>query len=288
MFNPLAVVATAQTLYGAYQTYQQGKSIYQAAKNYGNQAMSYLGKRKTMTGPQGKRYKTVLGYSRSGGVLSTGGAPAAIRAMGLRRRYRSQIKGAISAFGGQKELKYTDIANTAYAADTTGSVTALNLIAEGDDNTTRDGRRVTIKSVQVRGYLEPVDGGTATSKCRLILVWDNAVNSGAIATVAQILSAASGNSFPLVDNANRFTILVDRTYTLGLFSTTATQAVAQSPTTGDVEIYKKLNCVTQYSGTTAAIGSIQNGGLLMVTIGTSAPANGGQFAVATRVRFTDN
>jgi len=196
------------------------------------------------------------------------------------------VKGAIAPYGGRKELKYNDIASTGYVADTTGTVTALNLIAVGDDNTTRDGRQVTIKSVQLKGILKPVDGSTLTSKCRLLLVWDNAVNSGAIATVAQILTASTSIAFPLVDNAQRFTILRDMTFALGHDNTTTGFEVA-SPSAYDIEVYLKINQLTQYSGTTAAIGSVQNGALLMVTIGDQAAAAGGIFQLASRVRFCD-
>lgn len=246
----------------------------------------------------GKRKYDVVGFNKSrklssGRVLMyTKAAPRFgsyrySRKYGVGKGRGAIVKGAIAPYGGQKELKYTDIANATYAADTTGTVTALNLIAVGDDNVNRDGRQVTMKSIQIRGFLQPQDGSTTASGCRVILVWDNAVNSGAIATIAQILTAATANSFPLVDNANRFTILVDRYYALGAIDTTATTTFAESPTVYPVEIYKKLNCVTQFSGTTAAIGSIQNGGLLMVTIGTSAAALGGTFVLATRARWTD-
>jgi len=212
---------------------------------------------------------------------------ASNRVMPVKRRNRAaRVKGAIAPYGGRKELKYNDIALAAYVADTTGTVTALNLIAVGDDNTSRDGRQCTMTSVQVRGYVAPEGiAAQAPISCRLMLVWDNAVNSGAIATIAQILTAATGQSFPLIDNANRFTILCDKRFFIGAANTTATQTYADQ--TGEiVEIYKKLNLVTQYSGTTAAIGSIQNGGLLMVTVGDAA--TGGSFALSTRVRFTDD
>lgn len=209
----------------------------------------------------------------------------------LARKYaavKSTVKGAIAPSGGRPELKYVDLAEATYLMDTTGSVTALNLIAVGDDNTTRDGRQVTIKSVQVHGIVKPVDDTTSTCKGRVMLVWDNANNSGTIATIAQILNQANGTAFPLVDNANRFTILVDRTYSLGRVDTTATQAFSNGSNTFDCEIYKMINAVTQYSGTTAAIGSIQNGALLLVTIGSIAAGAGGALVASTRVRFTDD
>lgn len=202
----------------------------------------------------------------------------------VRARVVAPVRGAIPYHG--KELKFNDIATAAYAADTTGTVTALNLIATGDDYQTRDGRQVSIKSVQIRGFVSPVDATTVASKARIILVWDNAVN-GAIATVADILNAATANSFPLVDNANRFTLLSDQTFFVGGFDTTATTTYAQSPTGHNIEIYRKINQTTQYKNTTSNIASVQNGGLLMVTIGTAAAGAGATFNVATRVRFMD-
>lgn len=246
-----------------------------------------------------RKYDVQGGYTKrrimpSGLILKYNKAPARFGSYRYSRKYgvgrggkSTIVKGAIAPYGGRKELKYVDIAAATYVADTTGTVTALNLIAVGDDNINRDGRQVTMKSVQIRGMCRNFDASSGPTFCRMLLVWDNAVNSGAIATVAQILSAVNSVSFPLIDNANRFTILVDRSYALGNFDTTATQSVAQGMGPFVCEIYKKLNVVTQFSGTTAAIGSIQNGGLLMVTIGNSAAGAGGLFEVATRVRFTD-
>lgn len=202
------------------------------------------------------------------------------------RRNRTRVRGAITG-ARRPELKYVDLAQANYACDTTGSVTALNLLAVGDDNNTRDGRQVVIKSVQLHGMVYPQDNTTLHTKARVMLVWDNAVNSGTIATIAQILTAANGTAFPLIDNANRFTILVDRMYAVGMVDNTATTSFAASPTVSDCEIYKLINQVTQYSGTTAAIGSIQNGGLLLVTIGSSPATQAANLLASVRVRYTD-
>lgn len=196
------------------------------------------------------------------------------------------VKGAIYPRN-LPELKYVDVALANYVCDTTGTVTALNLLAIGDDNTSRDGRQVTIKSVQVRGIVKQIDTACGPTLCRVMLVWDNAVNSGTIATIAQILSAASSCSFPLIDNSQRFTILWDHYVALGLSVDTASQA-SNTSIPEAINYYKKLNLTTQYSGTTAAIGSIQNGALYLVTIGDQAAGAGGNFQAVTRVRFTDD
>jgi len=218
------------------------------------------------------------------------GAPAR-RAAALARQARNRapkayVKGAIAAYGGRQELKYVDTATASYACDTTGSVTCLNLLAVGDDNTTRDGRQVSIKSVQLHGIISQETNTQADSvKARVALVWDNAVNSGAIASVADIFGSATGNSFPKIDNANRFTILWDKSYVFGPYVNTATQAVIDK-SCYDIEYYKKINQQTQYSGTTALIGSIQNGALLLVTMGSAGTASP-VCSYTSRLRFTD-
>jgi len=205
------------------------------------------------------------------------------------KAYQSKraVKGSIKARVRSKdELKYVDVAAANYVGDTTGSVTLLNGVAIGDDNNNREGRQINIKSVQVRGSCAQIDTSTFSTVVRMLLVWDNATN-GTAPTIAQILTAATSASFPLVNNSHRFTILADQQFALGGISTTATQTYAGSPMILPVNIYKRLDEITQYSGTDATSASVQNGGLYMVTIGDNAAGAGAQFNVATRVRFTD-
>jgi len=200
---------------------------------------------------------------------------------------RAYVKGAVAAYGGRQELKYVDTALSNLACDTTGSVTALNLVAVGDDNNTRDGRQVTIKSVQLKGITIPQDSNKANNLERMMLVWDNANNSGALPAVSDILTSATSVAFPKIDNAQRFTVLWDWQRASGALDTTATSSYSLSPGTFAIDYYKKINQVTQYSGTTAAIGSIANGSLLLVTIGNQAAGAADTFYGQSRVRFTD-
>jgi len=215
--------------------------------------------------------------------MSTGALMKKARAYQAKKKPR----GAIAPYGGRRELKYNDIAAATYVADTTGTVTLLNGIAIGDDNTTRDGRQVCIKSVQVRGSVVQTDSSTINSRARILLVWDNACNGAAIAPVTDILTAADSASFPKVDNSYRFTILLDQSFALGGNSNTATQAYSTGQGIYNVDMFKKMDSITQYIGSAATIGSVQNGALLMVTVGDTTALNGGTFRVATRVRFTD-
>lgn len=88
------------------------------------------------------------------------------------------------------ELKYKDVTAATYAGDTTGTVTPLNLIAVGDDNTDRDGRQVHLHSVHVQGIVRPVDASAASTFSRMMIVWDSQPNGGT-AAITDILASST-------------------------------------------------------------------------------------------------
>lgn len=184
---------------------------------------------------------------------------------------RARIKGAIAPTG--KELKYVDTV-ISQKADSTGALTPLNLIAVGDDNTTRDGRQVTIKSVQLKLNATEEVSTTVPQICRAMVVWDNAVN-GVGPNISDIISPQNSAGFAVVNNQQRFTVLMDRR-----FDHRGMHEAAYV-----LDFYKKLNHITQFNGTTAAIGSIQNGALYLLTIGDQIDAT--TVAGSVRVRFCD-
>jgi len=183
------------------------------------------------------------------------------------------------------EEHYSDLAQATYACDTTGSVTPLNLIAEGNDNVNRLGRKALMKQVCVRGYALPTSNAQIGAQGRVLLVWDNAAN-GALPVITDIYTAITSSSFLNVNNVARFSILAEHPFELGYFNSTATQTAAdQSIKRIDIRI--NLNSITEFSGTTAAIASIQNGALLLVTMGSTAAATGITATLSTRVTFVD-
>lgn len=188
------------------------------------------------------------------------------------------------------ELKYTDLSAAAYVCDTTGSVTALNLLAVGDDATTRDGRQVTLKSCQVQGIVGPLtDTVISPTFVRIMLVWDSQPNSGVIATIANILTASTSVANLNLDNRERFTILRDYKTTIGGMNDASGVSYTMSPMHDKIDWFVPLKgLTTTYSGTTAVIGSISHGALLLVTIGNQAAGSAPSANLTTRVRYYDN
>lgn len=189
----------------------------------------------------------------------------------------------------QVEKKYIDTAAADYACNTTGSVTCLNLCNEGTGVSQRVGRKICLKSVQVRGRVNPVDNTTVDQCVRVMLIWDKQVN-GVIATIAEILSAATSESFMNLDNRERFVVIMDKQFVLG--AQDSATGYTGSPTIHPINKYKKLpeGSFTIYDGTGAGIADINTGALYLVTIGdqTAASAVGGTARLACRVRYTDS
>jgi hypothetical protein len=195
------------------------------------------------------------------------------------------IKGRINR---KNETHYSDIAQATYVSDTTGSVTALNLIAEGNDNVNRLGRKALMRSVSVKGFvsLQSSNGFLPAQQARSLLVWDNA-SAGALPAITDILTAVNSSAFINPNNVERFTILHDTAYTLGVYCTSATQTAVDKCTL-PVDMTVSVNSPTQYLGTAANIASVQNGALLLVTCGDNAASGTTpSFKLSTRVTFTD-
>lgn len=184
------------------------------------------------------------------------------------------------------EKKTIDVDSATYAADTTGTVTLLSEVATGTDFTDRIGRKINMKSVYVRGFLSPVDTTTSFCLSRLLIVYDNQPN-GAAPAITDILKAATSVAQVNLNNRDRFKILIDKQFPLGNNNNTATQAISGSPNVHHVKVFRRLNLIEQFGGTTAAVGSITTGAIWMVTVGDNAAADGGVFKLCTRIRFTD-
>lgn len=200
---------------------------------------------------------------------------------GPKPRKTVAIKGPVVP---QTEVKYVDLAVAGYAADTTGTITPLNLIAQGVDNTQRIGREALMLGVAIRGLCVPTTGtATGPQMFRLALVWDNATD-GVLPAITDVFTAATAYAFPNVSNIGRFTILHDQLFGIGPLT-----AALADKTTGVVDVTLKINSATRFSGTTAAIASMQDGTLYAITLGVNAAgAAAGSIFYQSRVSYLDS
>lgn len=213
------------------------------------------------------------------------GGPASIAAID-RVLFSTPLKKSLVPIKGpivpQVEVKYSDLAKASYAADLTGTITPLNLIAEGLDDTQRVGRQSTMLAVALNGFCVSTLTTGQIQEHRVLLVWDNATD-GVLPAITDVLSASDTLSFPNVQNINRFTILWDQRFILGPNAASFIWQPLQK-----FEVVIPLNSATHFSGTTAAIGSMQNGTIYAITLGSNAAGTAaGTVTYSSRVSFLD-
>lgn len=246
--------------------------------------MSSLGKRKAtafnLSNPISKFYK-----NRNAGALVAAASRQSARFLASRRGLNR--RGVAS-----KETGYVDLAAANYALDTTGSVTLIATVAQGASVNQRVGKKILLKSLQCRGYMQ--NNATALSNDVAYLIVYDKRPTGALPAVTDILVSASANSFNNDANSGRFRILkrVD-----GLLIGNVSQTAPPVSDGNISDLYaigedwflnlKNLPCTFKAAGT-GAIGDIEEGALYLVTVGqraagtTAAAAN-----LSFRTRFVD-
>ena len=220
----------------------------------------------------GRTFKS--GYQRKSGYGVASAASAARRVLKYGRTLKRRTFRKAS-----KELNYKDTSTQATSAilainnnatktfsTTTNSGTDaqyLCAVAQGDDNFNRNGRKVMLKSLQIKWNLNIKDlAATAnlTKKLRVIVFQDHEHSRvagtyilGTAASTDDGLLANTGatlttNDFPNVDNQKRFRILRDFTWNIGEVNTAgmgpSSEGSANQQFTGDW--YIPLNNVAEW------------------------------------------
>lgn len=180
-----------------------------------------------------------------------------------------------------------DTAQAVYALDSTGTVALLNGVAQGADFNQRIGRKITMRSVQIRGLITPQDASVSSNLGRIMIIYDTQPN-GALPAITDVLNVASSTSMMNLNNRDRFKILMDEQVGCGAVETGATLAYAQAPGVTSIQRWIRLNHDVVFDGTTAAIGDIQTGSLFILTVGFQAANAGHNCNASLRMRFVDN
>lgn len=196
-------------------------------------------------------------------------------AFAARKRFGSRY---VRAARDVMELKSIDVSATT-AVNTTYSVALLNGIATGDDIASRDGRRVTMRSVQIRA-INYVDSGTGIDQVHRVLLVQDKQTNGAALTVGDVIDSAS---YGVLANRNmsgreRFVVLMDKTFDLS--------EVASEKSKISWEFYRKLSLPVIYNNTGSAVTDIASGSLYLLFLGTvAAGGQAGSCFWNCRIRF---
>jgi len=186
----------------------------------------------------------------------------------------------------KNETGYLDIAFATYANDTTGSITLINPVAQGAATTQRIGKKWTMKSIQVRGFME--NGATATTNNITNLIVYDKRPTGTLPAITDILNTVNSSSFNNDTNSGRFRIIRRNDEILVGGYVLATNPVLES-TMKNADEFVKLNLpVVNKALGTGAIGDIEEGALYFISVGnTAAGGTAASTKLGFRLRFTE-
>lgn len=187
------------------------------------------------------------------------------------------------------EVKALDFPLANKALNTTGSVTLLNPIPQGNGDSDRDGKSCKVTSIQINGYAV-VDTNTTGNLCRYLVIYDKKP-SGVLPQVTDILDYSNCNGYVRWDQKHRFMVLRDYRFTLaGSFTAPGTGDIVK-PIQGIqdyIKLPKDLKTEWTSSDTTGAIATCTEGAIYLLTTGSIAAGTGDAELFANfRVSFLD-
>lgn len=173
------------------------------------------------------------------------------------------------------EFKSSDI-TLSESVDTSGFLQLLNGLTRGDTISTRDGRMVNNKSIQI-SWSAAMHGSATDTIVRCIVFLDKQAN-GAVATAAELLQDVNIRGLRNLDNRRRFWIISDQIMNLD----------SQAHSRGIRKFYKQLNVKTIYDDSNnGTIADIETNALYCFWISNEA-TNTPTVAAEARLRFIDN
>lgn len=182
------------------------------------------------------------------------------------------------------ELKYVDLAGASYVADTTGTLTLLATIAQGDTLQQRVGQRVMLTNLLIRGQVAS-GSTTATALATLIIVYDRQPQ-GALPAITDVLDASISNSFQRVDFRDRFFLCAR--WDFNLTGNSVTPATGGENIRLDFNVALRKPATYDQTATTGAIGTIRTGALYAITVGNNAAGTTApNFTLVYRTSFAD-
>lgn len=209
------------------------------------------------------------------------GVNAALKRAGLLRMSARNLNRRGLA---DKETGFVDLAAGSFVNNTTGTIALIATVAQGASVNQRIGKKIRLKSVQVRGTTISGSAGIFCD-CAALLVYDRRP-TGSLPGITDILDTATAASMNNDANSGRFVILRRWDWIMtGNSTTPATGNEAQSfdkyvPINGKQIVYKAAG--------TGAIGDIEEGALYFVSVGNQAAGTGASaMTIGFRTRFVD-
>jgi hypothetical protein len=212
-----------------------------------------------------------------------------------RKTSRRNLQGKPRYFAPSPEKKFHDFDSSAVlnTASTIQLVNpSCNIIAQGNDESERVGRKITVTKIQIRGYVK-IPGQTAISdasnRVRIIVYHDRQANKNSTAvTGSTLLESDTLDSFRNLSNGKRFKFLCDKTILLNQLSgggngTSDRLAEVQR----GFQIYKNVNIPINYDSTTGAITELTENNIGVAVVCSDFTTTAPQIIYKGRLRYTD-
>lgn len=187
-----------------------------------------------------------------------------------------------------REPGFVDLAVATYPMNTTGSITLLNTVPEGAGTSERIGKRIGLKSLQVRGSALS-DTATLTAVGTALIVYDKRP-TGALPAITAILNTANSQSFNNDQNSGRFRIIRRMNFAFSGNNATAGQINDNSIHVVDefIALGMKPQVFKAPTGGSGAIADIDEGALYLVTVGDKGASTADcNLTVGFRLRYQD-
>lgn len=201
----------------------------------------------------------------------------------------SEFYGRYNLPGGGSELKFFDTANS-WSVSSTAVVPATgqeNLIPQGVTESTRVGRKATVKSIQMRGRFTyvPAADTAGGSNAYLYVVLDKQCN-GAAAAITDVLTGNDISTAMInLANSERFVIL--KRFVCPVFAEAGVQAAFARYTVA-IDWYHKCNIPLEFSSTTGAITELKSNNIFFLSGCDSNTNNLIAYTGTCRLRFSDD
>lgn len=202
-------------------------------------------------------------FGRAGKALALAGSALAV------------ARGVKSLMNIEYKVHERDVATT--ASTTAGSVVGLSLIAEGDDNTDRNGRSVRAKSLDIHCSFKHNVSGVAGPQWIRFVIFMDMHGDGTTPDITDVFTSTDLEAFRNLDNTDRYKVLMDKNY------------VVSSWTAGGFTMKKhfRLNNKLEFIGTGDTVADAGAGSIWAIFLGDQA-AYGPYYTFASRLRYIDN
>jgi len=179
------------------------------------------------------------------------------------------------------EKKWKDV-SSAVAFDTTGTIALINGLDRGDDDGSRIGRKVTMKSLEIRGVAKPTVTTGLAQAIRVIVCYDTQTNAAAPG-ITDVLNTADAMSLRNMNGSNRFKILVDWYSQLG-------DATGDERIPALVHEFRSFTLPVQFNnGDAGTVADMVSGSVYLITLGELvAGVTAGAGTIRSRIRYIDN